>query len=235
MLKLLIADASEPYCDALEEIFRNEFDLQLCHDGETALDLLQSFQPDVLVLNFMLPFKDGLTVLQESAHRPGVILGISPYMNAYIEHTATSLGVQFTMIMPTVHTLRVRLMDMVSTMDREVPTPVDQARTHLHILNFHNHLAGYKQLQIAIPMFAADPNCRLSKELYPVIAELTDCKDGRSVEHSIRKAIEAAWKRRNRVIWAKYFPPGPNGDIPCPTNKAFICRLAEMLDSTHES
>lgn len=229
MLKLLIAEASEPFSNALEEIFRKEFDLQICHDGETALELLQSFQPEVLILNFMLPFKDGLTVLQESAHRPGVILGVSPYMNAYVEHTATTLGVQYTMIMPTVHALRVRLMDMVSTVTRERPTPAQQIAMHLHILGFPTHLDGYQQLCIGVPMFTEDPQVRLSKELYPAIARQIGCNDGRSVEHSIRVAIEAAWKQRNRTVWAKYFTPGSGGDIPCPTNKAFICRMAELL------
>ena len=114
MPKLLIADSSEPFTDALCRVFCNEFNLQVCHDGETALELLLSFQPDVLVLNLMLPFKDGLTVLQESAHKPGVILAICPYVNAYIEQAAVSLGVQYIMIMPTVHALRVRLMDMIA-------------------------------------------------------------------------------------------------------------------------
>ena len=229
MHKLLIAEASEPFSDALEEIFRNEFELRVCHDGETALELLQSFQPEVLILNFMLPFKDGLTVLQQSAHRPEVILGISPYMNAYTEQTATTLGVQYTMIMPTVQALRVRLMDMVATITREKPTPAQQTAIFLHMLGFHTHLDGYQQLCLAIPLYAQDPEVRLSKELYPAIARQVGCRDGRSVEHSIRKAIEAAWKRRNRIVWAKYFTPNPSGDISCPTNKAFICRMAELL------
>ena len=76
MYKLLIADSSEPYTDALREVFHKEFELQTCQDGETALELLSSFSPDVLVINLMLPFKDGLTVLQESAFRPKVYVKI---------------------------------------------------------------------------------------------------------------------------------------------------------------
>lgn len=234
MQKLLIADASEPFTDALNEIFGSMFDLRLCHDGDTALELLQSFQPDILVFNFMLPFKDGLTALQQSAHRPAVILGVTPFISPYSQQRAASLGVQYIMITPTVHAVRVRLMDMISTISGEPPSPADQVALYLHILNFQPHLDGYRQLQIGIPLFAEDPGARLSKELYPAIAQQVGCKDGRSVEHSIRKAIESAWKRRNRLVWAKYFPPGPNGDIPCPTNKAFICRLAELLDKPIE-
>ena len=228
--KLLIADSSEPFTDALSEIFRHEFTLQICHDGETALELLSSFCPDILILNFMLPFKDGLTVLQESAHRPAVILGISPLMNHYVEQAATAQGVQFTMIMPTVNSLRVRLMDMIATTIAPKSSLTSQTMVHLHILNFHPHLDGYRQLCVGIPIFAKNPNMRLSKELYPAIAERVDVPDARSVEHSIRKAIAAAWLHHDRIIWSKYFPPLPDGSTPCPTNKEFISRITEMLE-----
>jgi len=230
MHKLLIADPSEAFTDALEEVFQNDFDLQICHDGEAALNALLSFQPEIFVFNVMLPYKDGLTVLQESAHRPRVILAVSPYINPYIEHISASLGVQFLMNMPTVSALRVRLMDLVRTTIASKTDLVYQVTVHLHILNFLTHLDGYRQLRSGIPIFAADPTLRLSKELYPEIARQLDIPDARSVERSIRKAIEAAWRRRNPIIWAKYFPPEPDGSTPCPTNKAFISRLAEMLE-----
>lgn len=229
MQKLMIADASEPFSDALVEIFQNEFELRVCHDGDTALELLQSFQPDVLILNFCLPFKDGIMALKESAHRPKVILGITPFFNPYTEQSAVAAGVQYIMIMPTVQALRVRLMDMVASIGGEKITPAKQIAIYLHSLGFPTHLDGYKQLCIGIPMFAEDPQKRLSKELYPAIAREIGGRDGRSVEHSIRKAIEAAWKRRNRLVWAKYFTPKSGGDIACPTNKEFICRMAELL------
>lgn len=230
MQKLLIADVSDSFTDALEEIFRNEFELKICHDGETALELLTNFQPDVLVLNFSLPFMDGLTVLQESAHRPAVILGISPYMNTYIEQTATALGVQYTMLMPSVHTLRVRLMDMIATTIPTKSSLVNQTMIHLHSLNFLTHLEGYRHLCIGIPIFAQNPDMRLSKELYPAISAQCGSPDVRAIERSIRKSIESAWHHRSSISWAKYFPPDASGKIPCPTNKAFISRLAEMLE-----
>ena len=230
MQKLLIADNSEPFTDALEDIFKNEFDLQICHDGETALELLLSFRPDVLILNLMLPFKDGLTVLQESAHKPAVILAVCPYVNIYIEQVAINLGVQYIMIMPTVNALRVRLMDMIATTQSPKADLSGQTVVHLHILNFSTHLDGYQQLCVGIPIFAQNPNMRLSKELYPAIAKHFGMADPRTVEHSIRKAIAAAWNSKNHSVWIKYFPPQSDGAIPCPSNKEFISRLAESLD-----
>ena len=230
MHKLLIADASEPFSDALAAVFQHEFSLEICHDGETALEKLLSFAPDILVLNVMLPFKDGLTVLQESAHRPRVILAITPYVNNYIEQTAVSLGGQYIMIMPTVSALRVRLMDMIATTISPKADLPGQTIVHLHALGFHTHLDGYRQLCVGIPLFAENPGIRLSKELYPAIADRLGYPDARTVEHSIRKSIENAWSHKDAVVWSKYFPPNSDGYTPCPTNKAFLSRIAEMLE-----
>lgn len=230
MYKLLIADMSEPFTDALKSAFQNEFDLQICHDGETALEKLIAFQPDVLVLHLNLPYKDGLTVLQQSGHRPQVVLAITSYLSPYIEQTAAMLGVQYMMTMPTVNSLRVRLMDLVNTMVSTRKDLQGQVAVHLHALGFHTHLNGYRQLCVGLPLFAANPGISLSKELYPAVAAQFALPDARTVEHSVRKAIEDAWKNRNNAVWAKYFPPGPDGRILCPSNKAFLARLAQLLD-----
>ena len=230
MYKLLIAEASEPYVDALTDIFKNEFILRVSRDGESTLQELVDFQPNVLILDYALPGKDGLTALQQSAHRPAVILGISAYMNSYTEQLATAAGVQFTMITPTVDSLRVRLMDLIATTIAPKSDLESQAAVHLHTLTFSTHLDGYRQLRVGIPIFAKNPNMRLSKELYPAIGARFGELDARTVEHSIRKSIEAAWLHKNPVVWLKYFPPKSDGTISCPTNKVFLSRLAEMLE-----
>lgn len=230
MYKLLIADGSEPYAKALREILENEFDIRSCQDGETALELLLNFQPDALVINLMLPFKDGLTVLQESAHRPKVIIAIVPYVNNYIHRISEGLGVQYLMIMPTVSSLRVRLMDLIATTIAPKEDLNAQAAVLLHSLNFPPHLDGYQQLCVGIPLFATNPGMRLTKELYPMIAEQFQLPDARTVEHSIRKAIASAWLRKDRSVWSKYFAMDEQGDIPCPSNKEFISHIAQFIE-----
>lgn len=230
MRRLLIADASEIQTDALEEVFRNEFELHICHDGESALEELLSFQPDVLILNLSLPFKDGLTVLQESAHKPQVILALATYVPPYVEKVMDAVGIDFILITPTINSIRVRLMDLIANATPKSADPATQTAVHLHTLNFPTHLDGYQQLCAAIPIFAANPNMRLSKELYPAVAEKLGLPDPRTVEHSIRKAIGAAWAKGETAVWAKYLPPKADGTIPCPSNKAFISRVAALLE-----
>lgn len=221
MLKLLIADMSEEFTGAVEKALHNEFEMKICQDGETALELLHYFKPDVLIIHLLLPFKDGLTVLQESTHRPRVVMAITHYLPPYAEKRALELGVQYLLFSPTVETLRVRLMDMIA---QTQPREDTRVAVHLHTLGFRTNLDGYRQLCEGIPLYAKNPGMLLSKELYPIIAEKFSLPDCRTVEHSIRKAITDAWSRRNPIIWEKYFP----GVTEAPTNKVFISKLSEM-------
>lgn len=223
MLKLLVADMSPEFTDALENTLGSEFEMQICHDGETALELLHYFQPDVLVLNLVLPFKDGLTVLQESTHKPRVILAVTHILPPYAQQRALDLGVQYIMFTPRISALRVRLMDLIA---ENQPKEGGRTAVHLHALGFRTNLDGYRQLCVGIPIFAQNPGMLLSKELYPAIALVFCLPDPRTVEHSIRKAITDAWAHRDIIVWEKYFP----GACEAPTNKAFISRLAEMSE-----
>lgn len=228
MRRLLIADGSEDFASTLQKVFCKEFDVRTCSDGNDVLAVLDSFRPDAMILNLMLPHKDGLTLLREMPFLPKVILALVPYRNGYIEYTALSLGVSYILIAPCLNAIRVQLMDLVqATFPQSAASSV---AVHLHILNISPRHDGYRYLSIGIPLFHKDSNQRLSKELYPAIAAICGCKDARAVEHSIRNAIKNAWLSRDPHVWAKYFPADAQGNIPCPRNKTFIAKLAQMLD-----
>ena len=233
MQKLLIADSSESFTNKLAGELQAQFQVFTCSDGEKALELLSAYQPDILILNLMLPYVDGLTVLQESTFRPSMILAITMHMSAYVEQAVHTLDIDYTMVAPSPESVALRLRDLLKRYD----TVSDSGDTHgwtvhhLHLLNVPTHLDGYRQLCIALPMFAGNPRLLLTKELYPEVAKRCGCQDGRAVEHSIRKAIQAAWRQRDNVTWRKYFSCSSRSHANCPTNKEFICRLAEILST----
>lgn len=231
MQKLLIAESSGIFSSALSAQLHTQFEVSVCADGQTALELLEQLQPDILILNLMLPHTDGLTVLQQTQFHPKVILAITMHMSSYVEQAVSALGIDYTMISPSVEAVVLRLLDLLQqySTPQETTDLSTLVMHHLRLLNVPSHLDGYRQLCIALPLFAQNPDQFLTKELYPTVARLCGCKDMRSVEHSIRKAIQAAWKHRDNAIWRKYFAPGSQGHIPCPTNKAFLCRLAQIL------
>ncbi len=228
MFKLLIAEPSGAFVKALTDDLSGEFDIQVCQDGETALELLQDFCPDALILNLMLPYKDGITLLQESPYQPPCILGITSFHSLYMEQRALSLGISTLLVTPTPKTVKLRLLDLIHIPTGNDPPsdPYAQTALHLRLLNFSMHLDGYRQLCYGIPLFARDPNQYLTCELYPAIAALCGSKSTASIEHSIRRAITEAWRRRDPVVWSRYFP---SAQTHCPCNKTFISCLASYI------
>lgn len=230
---LLIADHSIPFLSALEAALSQQFHIRTCMDGNTALELLESFHPDVLIMNLMLPYRDGFSVLQQTSFQPRIILAITPYLNRYIIQTIRELGIDYTMISPSVKALCARLQDLIDANTQPVnATPTELVCHHLDVLGLSAHLSGYRQLCVAIPLFAQNPNQFITKELYPAVSKLCGCSNTACVEHSIRKAIRTAWSHGDIAAWRKYFAPGTSGRIRCPSNKEFICRMAEILQDS---
>ncbi len=63
---VLIVDDDENICRLLElYLIRDGFNVQVCNDGESALNVINGRPFDVVVLDIMLPGIDGLTVLSE--------------------------------------------------------------------------------------------------------------------------------------------------------------------------
>ncbi|MCK5147519.1 response regulator transcription factor [bacterium] len=61
---LLVEDTVELANVIVEELKRSGFDVQHVGDGESALDMLQNSEVDLVILDWMLPGMDGLTVLR---------------------------------------------------------------------------------------------------------------------------------------------------------------------------
>lgn len=231
MGRLLISHSSEVYALALARRLEQTFDVRICCDGAQAPALLAAFQPDILILHTAMPRKDALSILRETPWIPPVIIATTNYLDDRQEKRLLSLGVQQILLMPTVSAVVLCLQTLLSHMDQREgrQDPMQLAAIHLHILNFQPHLDGYHQLCIGLPLCCENPRQPLTKQLYPAIAKAMDVSDWRSVEHSIRKAIFAAWQQRDDVVWGKYFPPDGQGQSPCPSNKQFISRLTEIL------
>ena len=230
MDKLLIAVQSDTLAQYLVKAFQSEFEIRSCCDGCDALQLLSDFRPHAMILSLRLPRKDSITLLEQSCHIPPVILGIADHSDPYGFHAAQRLGMGRILVTPTVNTVVVALTQMRMDLDPRISgDPAMRSELILHSLGFLANLDGFMMLRIGIPMAAKDPAQKLSKSLYPMIAEQLGICDSRSVEASIRRSIEKAWKRRDNAVWGKFFPPDREGNIPCPTNAQFIKRLAQQI------
>ena len=87
------------------------------------------------------------------------------------------------------------------------------------------HTEGFLYLKIAIPLFHQDQSQLLCKEIYGAIVQIYSLSGWKLVERSIRSAIHAAWEL-DADAFQTLFP----GSTEPPTNKAFISRIAQLLD-----
>lgn len=65
-IKVLVIDDDVNICELLRLYLEKEgYSVKMGHDGEEAIQLFESFHPDLLILDIMLPRTDGLSVLKE--------------------------------------------------------------------------------------------------------------------------------------------------------------------------
>ena len=233
-LKLLIADDNEEFRQALADALRGAYRIRTCRTGKEALALLHSDHPDVLVLNLILPEMDGISLL-ENAARSGIrpmVLATTRLDNDYVIESVTRLGVEYLMRRPCdIPSTVARIRDLSRRLEPPQvtpPDPVTQVSNLLLSLNVPTRLSGYALAREAILIKARNPKFAITKELYPAVAEACGC-DRDHVERCIRTAINVAYMHRDDRIWQLYFPPGPDGMIPRPSNGTFISRLADSL------
>lgn len=227
MQTLLLAEPSDIFAAAIIEKLRGNFEFIHCQDGESALDVLSKQKPDVLIVNMSLPFKDGLTLLQETPHKPGVIIGITDTHSPYVMNRSRELGADDILIMPKPSTVMLRVADLIlwknSSNKASSETNIDMI---LHMLQVPAHRTGYQPLRTIITMYHDDPAQSLSKHLYPAVAKACDFQSSSAVEQNIRRVIQAAWKVKENAVWSKFF----DVNRKTPTNLEFIARIARALD-----
>lgn len=243
-LKLLIADGTEDFRIALADMLRGAYTVRESREGPETLELMKTFQPDVVVLDMMLPGLDGITLLQravEAGLHP-MVLATTRLNSDYVVDSAQALGVGYIMVKPCeLRATVARLADLsqrIHPAQPAAPNPANHVSNMLRALGVPARLKGYGYLREAILRMAEDPGQQITKELYPAVAAAFKTENAKldwtHVERSIRSAIGAAWKRRDEQLWALYFAPQGDGGIRCPSNGEFIARLADCLRREQE-
>jgi CheY-like chemotaxis protein len=82
-LRVLVADDDRAAADCLAELARLwGHDAQAVYDGPEALSAADSFRPDVVLLDIVMPLMDGVEVAQALRRRPGgqaLVVAITGY------------------------------------------------------------------------------------------------------------------------------------------------------------
>jgi two-component system response regulator (stage 0 sporulation protein A) len=253
-IKVLIADDNREFCGILKDYFSNEpeFDLVgVCSNGMEVLDALAQKPVEVLILDLIMPYMDGIGVLEKMdglnlETRPRVII-LTAFGQENITQKAVQLGADYYILKPfNLQVLGERVKQVVRdeqpqterrltqasvTISAPAPKNLEVEVTRIiHEIGVPAHVKGYQYLRDAIMLVVDEINYlgAVTKELYPTIAQKYDTTPSR-VERAIRHAIELAWDRGDIDKINKFFGYTINGEKGKPTNSEFIAIIADKL------
>ena len=247
-IKVLIADAGEEYRALLTEAVDAEEDMTVvgcAGDGAEALALAETQQPDVLLLDLVLPGLDGMAVLQQLSERglrPVTII-VSAFYNEKMITGCAALGAYYFVPKPCdVDALLSRIRLGVSAEGAPLPAILPPAEGGadadlestvtevIHEIGVPAHIKGYQYLREAIILTIRDMDVinAVTKVLYPAVAKKFGTTPSR-VERAIRHAIEVAWDRGDIETLQKYFGYTVSSIKGKPTNSECIAMIADHL------
>lgn len=260
-IRVLLADDNRDFIEILREYVNNQEDMILsgvAYNGNDALEMIRTEEPDVVVLDIIMPHLDGLGVMEKFdlvPKRPRVII-LTSFGQENMTHRAVQLGADYYILKPfDIDTLGKRIRQLVGyydtvplsspipAMTRSVFSSDSSLQTPLKAVNIDvevtkmiqqmgvpAHVKGYQYLRDSIVAVIKEvaPLGAVTKELYPMIAGKYNTTPSR-VERAIRHAIELAWDRGNIEFMNKFFGYTINLDRGKPTNSEFIAMVADKL------
>ena len=243
---IVIADDNKEFCAGLKTYLSETGVFEVVgtvHDGKRAYEAAIELKPDVLLINVILPFLDGLTVLSKLwnnniiVKKPKTIV-FGPTAHENIINAAMNHGAGYYLIKPFEYSvIRDRIVDITSEKLNVVPAgsrcnkDVETNITvYIQQLGVPAHIKGYQYIRDAIAMVIEDMDSinSITKVLYPTVAKHYNTTPSR-VERAIRHAIEVAWDRGNPDVLNDFFGYTILSSKGKPTNSEFIAMIADKI------
>lgn len=252
-IKICIADDNRELVHIMEDYFNGQEDLEVigtAYDGVECMKLLEEINPDVLLLDIIMPHVDGLGVLrnihQKQEKKDLNIIMLTAFGQEEVMRKAVEYGASYFVLKPfDFENLvdKIREVNGVYSYTSTLPTRENQVKPKpkgenmetnitniMHDIGVPAHIKGYLYLREAISMVYHDIELlgSITKILYPDIAKKYNTTASR-VERAIRHAIEVAWNRGNIDSITDLFGYTVNVSKAKPTNSEFIAMVADKL------
>lgn len=244
-IRVLMIDDNVNLVNMVKEYFSSHsiIDIVLeAYDGEEGINTIQNNLDkfDVIVLDLIMPKKDGMYVLDEMQERgidKNVIIATS-YNSPDVIRDISEMGVNYFILKPfELSDLEKRILDTSKSKVQESKS-IDFYHNNLqisitkilHELGIPSHIKGYQYIREAVGIIFERPETigGITKELYPELASKFDTTVSR-VERAIRHAIEVSWSRGNLNLMEEIFGFSVDIDKAKPTNSEFIVTIADKL------
>lgn len=259
-IKVCVVDDNRELVALLEEYISAQEDMEViavAHNGQECLNMLENVNPDILILDIIMPHLDGLGVLEKLREMnretmPNVIM-LTAFGQEDVTKKAVDLGASYFILKPFDMGNLVNNIRQVNSKGQTVlksnsqvfyrsqpeqkPKNLDASITSIiHEIGVPAHIKGYLYLREAIAMVYNDIELlgSITKVLYPDIAKKYNTTASR-VERAIRHAIEVAWSRGNIESISSLFGYTVSMSKAKPTNSEFIAMVADKLRLEHKA
>lgn len=254
-IRVLIADDNHDYASVLCNYLKGDNRIEVvgcAYDGMETMGMIKMTEPDILILDLVMPNVDGIGVLERLRNtklekRPKVIV-VSAVLNDDIAARTIALGAEYFMLKPVDFEVLIDRIRMFSSTDptsgkklstatlapySDTPKEPDMetmVTEVIHEIGIPAHIKGYQYLRYAIIMVVNDLDIinSITKELYPAVAKKFNTTPSR-VERAIRHAIEVAWDRGDTEVLNSFFGFTIANSKGKPTNSEFIAMIADKL------
>ena len=244
-IKVIMIDDNVSLVDMVKEYFKDNENIEIyktAHNGLDGIKLLEQEKNnfDVVLLDLIMPQKDGLYVLQQIKEKEldaNVIVETS-YNAQDVIRQVSEYGVNYFILKPfDLEDLKTRIVDVYNSKNKSGKN-INLKQNNLqisitkilHELGIPSHIKGYQYIREGIGILYDRPETigGITKELYPELANKFDTTVSR-VERAIRHAIEVSWNRGDWDLMEEIFGHSVDIDKAKPTNSEFIVTIADKL------
>lgn len=251
-ISVLVADDNKVFADGLCDYLKTqkEFEVVGCaYDGEEALGMILETKPDLVLLDTIMPKRDGLSVLKRlqdiKLSKNPTVIAISVADSAWICESVSRLGAKYFILKPQSNEAIADILRTFANVPKIVtkaaqtapaivkPDEVDiesLVTGIIHELGVPAHIKGYQYIRTAIIMVIDNMELLnyITKQLYPAIAKKYSTTSSR-VERAIRHSIEVAWTRGKPQTMDEIFGYTIDNGKGKPTNSEFIAMVADRI------
>lgn len=253
-LNVAIGDDNERILEILGELVNEDKELTLvgkANNGEDMYHIIKSKEPDVVLLDLIMPKMDGLSLMDKVSRSTELrkvpeFIVITAVGQERITEDAFRKGASYYIMKPFQNETvlnRIKCVEQevlhnnyreksnVGNIKEEKVFNLEDEVTHMiHEIGIPAHIKGYHYLRDAIMMAIEDMDVlnAITKILYPAVAKKNQTTSSR-VERAIRHSIEVAWNRGKIDILDKLFGYTVSNGKGKPTNSEFIALVADTI------
>lgn len=243
-INILMIDDNINLIKMIKEYFKNNKNINItleAYDGEEGIKVIEQNKDniDLIILDLIMPNKDGFYVLNEMEKRGINIKTIvaTSYNAAEVIREVSEYGVSYYVLKPfDLEILEKRINDIMNKQTSNdnidfYSSNIQVSITKmLHELGIPSHIKGYQYIREAVNIIFEYPEIigGITKELYPTLAGKFNTTVSR-VERAIRHAIEVSWNRGNIDFMEELFGYSVDIDKAKPTNSEFMVTIADKL------